>query len=151
MVALHTLISLSEAARKYGLEENHLRALVEKGNIRAGVIAGEMVVSEDEVRDQAVIRKEDLPEYKKHTHLKGKPIWISDAERKYRIPNPTIWRWMKSGIIARLEMGGNKTLLDEAGVAYCTEIYHSRNPKQGRQLFDDRGLPYKPKAGPLAL
>ena len=157
MVTLPTFLPLSEAARKYGLEEARLRQLVEKGKIRAGVIAGEMVVSEDEVKKRVEkeqvpgVRKEDLPEYQKHAHLKGKPIWISEAERKYGVPNPTIWRWMKSGIIARLGMDGNKTLLDEADVAYCAEIYHSRNPKQGRRLFDDNGLPYKPKTGPLAL
>ncbi|GAB4477268.1 MAG: hypothetical protein Kow0088_15940 [Anaerolineales bacterium] len=78
MVTLPTFLPVSEAARKYGLEEARLRQWIEQGKIRAGVIAGEMVVSEDEVRGQAIeekgLRKEDLPEYKKHAHLRGKAL-----------------------------------------------------------------------------
>lgn len=73
--ALPTLLPLSEAARKYGLDEARLRRLVEAGKIRAGVAMGELVVSEDEVRSEAIkqkgLRKEDLPEYQMHAHLKG--------------------------------------------------------------------------------
>lgn len=148
MVSLPTFLPVSEAARKYGLEEARLRELVEKGKIRAGVIAGEMVVSEDEVRNQAVTRKEDLPEYKKHAHLKGVPIWISEAERKYRVPNPTISVWVKRGLIKVLGYEKNRKLIDEADVAYCAEIYNQRKG-QGKWLFDENGLPYKPKTGPL--
>ncbi|KPL82162.1 hypothetical protein SE15_13870 [Thermanaerothrix daxensis] len=67
MAALPTFLPVSEAARKYGLDEAHLRRLIERGKIRAGVVAGEMVVSEDEVRVEAIeqkgLRKEDLPKY----------------------------------------------------------------------------------------
>jgi len=150
-MVLPTFIPLPEAARKYGLSQARLRSLVESGKIRAGVIEGKMVVSEDEVREQAVTRKEDLPEYKKHAHLKGVPIWISEAERKYNVPNPTIWRWTKLGIIKLLGTEKNRVLLDEADIAYCATIYHTRDPKQGRRLFDSQGLPYKRKTGPLSL
>ena len=150
MVTLPTFLPLSEAARKYGLEEDRLRALIEKGKIRAGVVAGEMVVSEDEVRDQAVTRKEDLPEYKKHAHLKGVPIWINEAARKYNLLAPTILKWVRLGVIKRIGNEGNKVLLDEADVAYCAEIY-KKFGKQGRRMFDENGLPYKPKTGPIAL
>ncbi|MFN7037584.1 MAG: hypothetical protein ACK4SN_14595 [Bellilinea sp.] len=130
-----------------------MRQLVEKGKIRAGVIAGEMVVSEDEVRGEAIqekgLRKEDLPEYQKHAHLKGQAIWIRKAEEKYGIPNQTLWRWMKSGIIRYLGKSGNKVLVDEADVAYCNEIYQQRG-KQGRVLFNPDGTPYKPNTGSYA-
>ncbi|HAD07013.1 MAG TPA: hypothetical protein DCE76_07610, partial [Anaerolineaceae bacterium] len=139
---------------KYGLEEARLRQLVEKGKIRAGVIAGEMVVSEDEVRNQAVIRKEDLPEYKKHAHLHGIPIGFTEASDKYGINLSSLQRWFKKGIIAEVKrertIGGEKIYLNEADVAYCAEIYHSRGGK-GKWLFDKNGLPYKPKTGPLAM
>ncbi|WP_322793752.1 hypothetical protein [Bellilinea sp.] len=150
MVTLPTFLPLSEAARKYGLEEDRLRALIEKGKIRAGVIAGEMVVSEDEVRNQAVIRKEDLPEYKKHAHLKGVPIWILKAAEKYRVPFSTLRGWVTKGYIKVIGSEGKKVLLNEQDVAYCAEIYHQRKG-QGKWLFDENGLPYKPKTGPLAL
>jgi len=154
MIALPTFLPLSEAARKYGLDEAHLRQLIERGKIRAGVVAGEMVVSEDEVRGEAIaqkgLRKEDLPEYQKHAHLKGRPIWITKAARDYQIPHPTISRWAKAGYIKQLGVNGNKVLLDEADVAYCSEIYKSRG-RQGRILFNPDGTPYRPKTGSLSI
>jgi predicted site-specific integrase-resolvase len=164
MTTLPILIPISEAARKYGLEEARLRQLVEKGKIRAGIVAGEMVVSEEEVqkrvereiqktaeREQGSgVRKEDLPEYQKYAHLRGKPIWIRKAEEIYGIPNQTLWRWMKAGIITCLGKSGNKVLMDEADVAYCNEIYKQRG-KQGRILFNPDGTPYKPKTGSFAM
>jgi len=156
MVALPTLIPLSEAARKYGLEEARLRELVEKGKIRAGRLPGsdEVLVSEDEVRGEAIqekgLRKEDLPEYKKHADKRGKPIWISKAARDYRIPHPTIVRWVKAGYIRQLGLDGNKVLIDEADVAYCSEIYRQRG-RQGRILFNSDGTPYKPKTSPMVM
>jgi predicted site-specific integrase-resolvase len=150
MATLPTLIPLSEAARKYGLDEERLRELVEKGKIRAGIFPGseEVLVSEEEVRSEAIevrgLRKEDLPEYQMHAHLKGVPIWIRKAEEKYGIPNQTLWRWMKAGIITCLGKSGNKVLVDEADVAYCNEVYKRRG-KQGRVLFNPDGTPYKPK------
>ncbi|MEP0807636.1 MAG: hypothetical protein HRF47_19330 [Chloroflexota bacterium] len=150
MAALPHLLPLPEAARKYGVSQARLKSLIDNGKINAAMIGEEIVVNEDEVRSQAVTRKEDLPEYKKHAHLKGTPIWISEAARKYDIPHPTISRWVRAGIIGQLGMDGNKNLIDEADIAYCAEIYHSRKTKQGRRLFDDDGLPYTPKTGPLA-
>ncbi len=154
MVTLPVFLPLPEAARKYGLDEAHLRTLIEKGKIRAGVVAGEMVVNEEEVRGEAIeqrgLRKEDLPEYQMHADLKGKPIWIAKAARDYQIPHPTILRWVKAGYIKQLGLSGNKVLVDEADVAYCSEIYKKRG-KQGRILFNSDGTPYKPKTGSLVM
>ena len=152
MAALPTYIPLPEAARKYGLDESRIRALVESGTIKAAMVGDTVVVQESEVQNSGKpLRKEDLPEWKKHAHLKGAPIWVSEASRKYDIPHPTISRWVRAGIIKQMGMDGNKTLLDEADMAYCAEIYHSRDTRQGRRLFDDAGLPRKPKTGPLAI
>lgn len=150
MAALPVYLPIADAARKYGLDEARIRSLVESGTIKAAMVNNTLVVQESEVQNEGTpLRKEDLPEWKKHAHLKGTPIWISEAERKYGIANPTIWRWAKSGIIARLGMDGNKALIDEADMAYCAEIYHSRDTKQGRRLFDSNGLPYKLKTNSL--
>ncbi len=154
MVTLPTFLPLSEAARKYGLDEDRLRALIEKGKIRAGVVAGEMVVSEDEVRGEAIeekgLRKEDLPEYQMYIHLRGNPIWIREAERQYKVPADTLSEWCRKGYIRKLGSQGKKVFLDEADVAYCSKIYE-RTRGQGRRIFNPDGTPYKPKTGPLAL
>ena len=80
---------LPEAARKYGLDEAHLRSPVESGNIKAAMVMDNVVVDEGEVA-KTILRKEDLPEYKKYAHLKGKEIWVSEAARKYNLLHPTI-------------------------------------------------------------
>ncbi len=150
MVALPTLIPLSEAARKYGLDEARLRDLVEKGKIRAGIFPGsdEVLVSEDEVRGEAIqekgLRKEDLPEYQKHAHFRGIGIGINQAAKEFRVPYVTLYQWMESGIVRKIGRQGQKVLIDKADVAYCAEIYHQRGVK-GRKLFNSDGTPYKPK------
>ncbi|GAP11789.1 hypothetical protein BECAL_02982 [Bellilinea caldifistulae] len=154
MVTLPTFLPVAEAARKYGLDEARLRALIEKGKIRAGVVAGEMVVSEEEVRGQAIeekgLHKEDLPEYQKHAHLKGQAIWIREAERSYGVPAETLSTWAKKGYIRIVGKKGNKVLLDEADVAYCSDVYR-KSGKQGRILFNPDGTPYKPKTTSLVM
>ena len=153
MATLPVFIPLSEAARKYGLDEDYLRQMVERGKIRAAMVAGEMVVSEDEVREVVVTRKEDLPEYKKHQHLRGMGISLPNASEKYGLNPSTIYRWFKKGIISEvsreIDLGGERILYDEADIAYCAEIYR-RKGKQGRKIFDEKGIPYVPKNGALA-
>ncbi|GAP12248.1 hypothetical protein BECAL_03452 [Bellilinea caldifistulae] len=152
MVTLPTFLPVAEAARKYGLEEARLRQWIEKGKIRAGVVAGEMVVSEDEVRVEAIqekgLRKEDLPEYQKHAHLKGCSIGFTEAVDKYKINLSTLQRWYKKGLIAEVKrergLGGEKIFLDEADLAYCVEVYRAKGGR-GKWLFDKQGLPYQPK------
>jgi hypothetical protein len=150
MFTLPTFLPFSEAARKYGMEEAHLRQLIEKGKIRAGVVAGEMVVSEEEVQKRAEqeqgsgIKKENLPEYQKHAHLQGVGIGIAEAARKYDIPTTTLFQWVQRGVISRIGREGQKVLLNEQDVAYCWEIYQKVGVK-GRRLFNKNGTPYEPK------
>jgi len=153
MATLPTLIPLSEAARKYGLDEGRLRELVEKGKIRAGRLPGsdEVLVSEDEVQKRAEkeqdsgVRKEDLPEYQKHAHLKGIGIGIAEASRKYKIPFSTVHRWVKLGYVKQIGVNGQKSLIDEADIAYCNEVYKKRKGSRGKWLFKRDGTPYNPK------
>ncbi len=149
-MGLPVFLPLPEAARKYGLSQARLKSLIENGKIRAGVIEGKMVVSEEEVREQAVVRKEDLPEWKKFAHLEETPIWILKAAEKYRVPFSTLRGWVTKGYIKVVGSEGKKVLLNEQDIAYCAEIYHRRKG-QGKWLFDSNGLPYKPKTGSLAL
>ena len=150
MAALPVFIPLSEAARKYGLEEAHLRQMVERGKIRAAMVAGEMVVSEEQVKERAEKengtgkKKEDLLEYQKHAHLQGVGIGIAEAARKYDIPTTTLFQWVQRGVISRIGREGQKVLLNEQDVAYCWEIYQKVGVK-GRRLFNKNGTPYEPK------
>jgi predicted site-specific integrase-resolvase len=144
-MALDTFLTLSDAAQKFGLAEASLRALVEKGKIRAGKLpTGEVIVSEQDAQAQKPVSKEDLPEYQKHVHLKGIEISVNEAARKYNILQATISKWIKAGYISILRNDGYRTYLDEADVAYCASIYYDRGG-QGKWLFNRDGTPYKRK------
>lgn len=144
MAALPTFLPLPEAARKFGLEESRLHALVETGKIGAAVAMGEVVVSEEEVRSQ-VTKKEDLPEYRQFSYLSNVAIGMGEASRKYKVGVVTIHGWVKKGIIAIIGREGQKVLIDEADVAYCANIYHKIGG-QGKRIFNSDGTPYQSKA-----
>jgi len=138
MAALARFIPLSEAAHRLHVSVKETRAMIASGKIQAGVLPdGAMVVSEDTLPK----RKEDLPEYKQHVHLRGVGIGINEAAKKYSLNFSTLRRWSQSGYIARLGSEKNKILINEQDVAYCTEIYR-RFGGQGKRLFNPDGTPY---------
>ncbi|MCW4004957.1 MAG: helix-turn-helix domain-containing protein [Candidatus Bathyarchaeota archaeon] len=85
--------------------------------------------------------KYDTPEYQRHSNVRGKSISIREASRKYNVPNPTISRWVRRGLIKIIARINNKIMIDEADVAYCADI-RSQNPGAGRWLFNPDGTPY---------
>lgn len=147
-MSLLKLLPLAVAAEKIGVSEDELRTQIEVGTIQAGILPnGEIVVSENTLPTPPT-PKEQLPEYKKHKHLKGVSIWISEAGRKYDVSTQTISQWASAGYIKKLGMDGNRVLVDEADMAYCAEIYHQRKG-QGKWLFNRDGTPYRPRTGTL--
>jgi predicted site-specific integrase-resolvase len=146
--ALPTYLPIAEAAKKYGYALDELKNLAQSGKIQAAKLPdGDVVVNEDSVK--SILRKEDLPEYKKYAHLSGHPIWLSEAERRYGISTQTLSRWVRAGYIAKIGTNGNRILLNEQDVAYCADIYRKRGG-QGKRVFASDGTPYKPKTAPLA-
>ena len=116
--------------------------MIENESIRAVKVNGEVVVSEASIR--GLTPKEQLPEYKMYARLKGVPIWISDAARRYDIPQVTVSRWVQKGLIKIIGEDKNKILLDEQDIAYCAEIHHKRGG-QGKRLFKPDGTLYIPR------
>ena len=159
MAELETYIPLSQAAVQFGLAERALRRMVENGIIRAVKLPdGEIAVSQGETGE--VVSREERAEQiaeelrAKYEHLRGRRITVSDAERKYGVPNPTLSRWAKRGIIATLGHGRRRArFLDEADVAYAASVYQTRKTKgqtSGARIFDDEGYPYVLKHPELA-
>jgi excisionase family DNA binding protein len=145
MAALVKFVSLSEAAGRLSLSVKHLRRLIDNGKISAVLVDGETVVSERDVIKMTPTPKEELPEYKRFKKLKGNPIWLSEAERKYGIAYETILKWANKGIIKKLGMQGNKLLVDEADVAYCKVVYDRIGGSQGKRIFNGDGTPFTPR------
>lgn len=132
-------ITLEQAAQQLRLDKDDLERLINESSIRAAVLPdGSIGVSLASVR--ALLPREELPDYQDFVHLKGEPISISDAARKYGIHTSTLTRWMQRGYIAQIGKDGRRTLLDEADVAYCAKVYLS-DSGQGKWLFDEKGKP----------
>ena len=145
MAALIKFVSLSEAAERLRLESKYLLRLINNGKIEAASINGETVVSERDIIKMTPTPRDDLAEYKKFETLKGTPIWLSEAGRKYKINHVTILQWTRKGYIAKLGKDGNKMLLNEQDVAYCKFIYDRMGGStKGKRIFNDDGTPFVP-------
>ena len=143
-MALPTYIPISDAARKYGYKVAELRKMAESGKIDAVQLPdGDVVVSENRLGIPEIANEAELEEYKDqhYADLKGNPIWISEAARKYDVPQPTLSRWVSSGFINKIGIDKNRILLDERDVAYCSGIYKQYGGK-GKRIFSSDGTPY---------
>jgi len=147
-LSIPTFIPLAEATRKYDLTEDVLTRLIQDGRIDAAQLpSGELLVSDKDL-DQARTKEEIIKE--KFGHLQGKPIRISQASRKYNVPNSTIRDYIDCGYIGIVDEGYPKKI-DEADAAYCAEIYHERKELGVRApLLDENGLPYQLKRPELS-
>jgi excisionase family DNA binding protein len=138
---LELFITPEQAARQLGISVDSIYQWADEGRLRAAVMTdGEIGISQHSVNQ--LLPKEALPEYKENQDLRGTPISINEAGRKYKLNTSTLTRWMQRGLIRRLGKDGRRTLLDEADVAYCARIYQL-NHGQGKWVFDEAGRPYK--------
>ena len=143
MAPLPRFVPLPKAAQQLAMTEDELRKLIDSGKIDAIALPdGDVAVSEEDMTEP--LRKEDLPEYKKHKKLSGLGMGINEAANKYNIPFSTLRGWINKGYIDKVGRDGQKVLVDEQDVAYCAEIYEQRGGP-GKWLFNPDGTPYKPK------
>jgi hypothetical protein len=142
MAALRKFISLPEAAKKIHASINDLRPLIEKGKIKAATINGEIFVDALTL-PKKIVKKQDVPEYKRFEKFQGVAISIGQAARDYNIPQPTISGWKKRGLLKQVGVEKNRILIDKQDVAYCAYIYHKneQGKRQGQWLFDLNGVP----------
>ena len=61
-------------------------------------------------------------------------ISLSEAERKYKMPNPTISRWVKRGYIPILLRTNRELYIDEAKLVEVIRRY-KQNPGQGKKTI----------------
>ena len=135
-------LPLAEAAKLAGVRVETLLDHIRQGTVHAVRVDGVIAVRQEDAAQ--LTPKEQLPEYKKHAHLRGIPIGLKAAATKYGIPHQTVSRWVRLGYIRCLGREGRKTLIDQADIAYCAEVYRKRGG-QGRWLFNRDGTPYIPK------
>lgn len=98
-------------------------------------------------------RRNSLPEYQQFSHLAGQPIRVSDAERIFNVPQPTLWFWAQRGFIRKLgfirrkDHRGRDAIMDHQDVAYCAWVYNSMNTGRvrGKRFFNPDGTPWTPR------
>ena len=140
MAALPTFISLPDAAKKIHASIEDLRPLIENGKIKAATINGEIFV-DTLTLPKHILKKENVPEYKKFKELHGVEISIAQAARKYSIPQGTVSRWKIKGLIKLIREETNYVFVDEQDVAYCAYFYRQYDNPGRQWIFDENGVP----------
>ena len=133
-MTLESYLTLSEAARKYGISTDALTRLVKDRIIRAvHNEEGDRVITVSTVAAAAdVIRDEIRPE--QYEHLRGKRIRLMEASRKYGVANQNLYRWAERRYIRVLDQGPQRLELDEASVAYIVAIHKRAHELTGSPI-----------------
>jgi predicted site-specific integrase-resolvase len=123
MTELQSYLTLSEAARKYGVSRDALTRLARDGIIRAvHSEEGTAVITVSTVAAAAdVICKEIRPE--QYEHLRGRPIRVTKAAEQYGVSQANLSRWADAGYIRVIERRRRLLLLDEADVKLAADIF----------------------------
>ncbi len=141
---MDTYLPLPDAAKALHVDQSVLLKLIKSGRIKAAMLSTGVYLVNQEVLSMP-LSKEDTPEYQAVSHLRGVGIGIRQAAIKYNVAQQTISRWVDKGFIRRLSgetIRGQRVMIDEADMAYCSAVYHS-NPGQGKSIFNPDGTPYK--------
>lgn len=98
---LEYYITPEQAAKQLGLDLDSIYQLADEGKLQAAVMTdGSIGISQSSVNN--LLPKEALPEYQLNAELKGVPISINEAGRKYKLNTSTLTRWMQRGLIHQL-------------------------------------------------
>ena len=135
-MTLESYLTLSEAARKYGISTDALTRLVKDGIIRAvhdkegtAVITVQTVDNATAVR---MILDEIKPE--QYEHLRGKRIRLLEAARKYNIEAVSLSGWVNRGYIYVHDRGFQRLELDTADVKYAVDIFKRAKELTGSSI-----------------
>ena len=129
---LEYYITPEQAAKQLGLDLDSIYQLADEGKLQAAVMTdGSIGISQISVNN--LLPKEALPEYQLNANLKGVPISINEAGRKYKLSTSTLTRWMQRGLIHQL---GRNNLLHGAEVAGCVWIYQDFGGRLGDWLAE---------------
>ncbi len=136
MTELQSYLTLSEAARKYGVSRDALTRLARDGIIRAIHNEEGTAVITVQTVDNATAVKIILDEIKpeQYEHLWGKRIRLMDASRKYQIAKQNLYRWAGHQYIRVLGQEFQLLELDEADVAYVVAVHRRAHELTGSPI-----------------
>jgi len=137
-------ISQAEAARRFHLDPEKLRALVESGDVRAVRVGKEIALAEEDLKVALGIRRQEL--WARVRHLDGVPIGLEEACARYKFSPSSVYRWIKRGYVRvirdqRKGGRGRKRLLNEADVAYAALVAQERGRREGKRILTPEFAP----------
>lgn len=110
---LEYYLTPEQAAKQLGMDLDSIYQLADDGKLRAAVITdGSIGINQISVNN--LLPKEALPEYQLNADLKGVPISINEAGRKYKLNTSTLTRRMQRGLIHQLGK--------ESKTTYCARL-----------------------------
>ncbi len=110
-------ILLRDAAKQYRLSVDLLTRLVNDGKIPAVKVNGDFALEGEKLN--AITKKIEIEVTlrQKYSHLRGIPITLVEAEKKYKIRRTSLWRWAQSGQVKVLNDSKWGMAVDESDVA----------------------------------
>jgi len=136
MTELQSYLTLSEAARKYGVSRDALTRLARDGIIRAIHNEEGTAVITVQTVDNATAVKIILDEIKleQYEHLRGKRIRLVEASREYEVDQPNLSNWVRYGYIRVLSQGFQRLELDAADTKYTADIFKRAKELTGSSI-----------------
>ena len=135
-MTLESYLTLSEAARKYGISTDALTRLVKDGIIRAvhdkegtAVITVQTVDNATAVR---MILDEIKPE--QYEHLRGKRIRLMEAARECEVEPSNLLRWVERGYVRKLDEGFQMLVIDQGDAKFVSDIFQRARELTGSSI-----------------
>jgi predicted site-specific integrase-resolvase len=128
---LPTYIPLEKAAEQFNVAVDTLRQNIEEGTIRAAKTpAGNLLVVGKDVGEL----KTRLSDFSIDENLRGKPIRVTEAAKKYGIDHSNLSRWSQSGYIRVIKQGPKLLILDEGEVQRAAVIFKHAKEETGSSI-----------------
>jgi len=135
-MTLEPYLTLSDAARRYGISTDALTRLVKAGIIRAVHNEEGTAVITVQTVDNATAARMILDEIKpeQYEHLRGKKIRLTEAAREYEVDQPNLSNWVRYGYIRVLDQGFQRLELDAADTKYAADIFKRAKELTGSSI-----------------
>jgi hypothetical protein len=124
--------TLQDAADQYNVAPEKLQELIDRGDVRAGMLDDELIVLEDDVRTYVAERNVTREQFE---HLEGVEISLNQAAIRYRFSTVVLSDWVRRGHVRFVRQQRNKKLVNEADVAYARALADIKGMRSGRPLF----------------
>ncbi len=123
-----TYLPLAEAAERYKVSTDALRAALEQGTLKAVQLPdGDLLVAIEDVQVLAA----QLEPAAVDPNLAGQPIRVTEAAEKYQVTHANLSRWADAGYLHILERGPKLLVLDEGEVQRAAELFHRARQATG--------------------